>query len=157
MKQINQKLNLSLIPNWLPTAIFVLALIGFSDAVYLTVEHYARVIPPCTIGGCESVLTSRYSNFFGTPVSLFGSLYYLLIMVFSILYFDTKKEIFLRIPFLASVIGFICSVWFMFTMIFIIKAFCPYCTVSAATSIIIFALSYYFVWKSLRSSPQVQG
>ena len=42
--------------------LFIVALIGFADASYLTVEHYRNVIPPCTTSGCETVLTSSYST-----------------------------------------------------------------------------------------------
>jgi len=61
-------------------AFAVVALLGFVDATYLTVEHYRGVVPPCTTAGCEIVLTSEYSVLFGVPTALFGSVYYFLIL-----------------------------------------------------------------------------
>ena len=151
-----QKINLVAIPKWVPIAILLLALIGFADATYLTVEHFANIIPPCTTGGCEIVLTSKYSQIFGIPYSLLGSVYYLFIAVMSLLYFDTKKEIFLRIPLFVSVVGLIFSLGFVSIMAFVIKALCPYCVVSATTSILIFALSLYSLSKSRYSSQTIQ-
>ncbi len=156
MKLFNQKINLSIIPAWIPIVVLIVALAGFADAVYLTIEHYSNVIPPCNIGGCETVLTSRYSQVIGVPVSLIGSVYYLFISVLLLVYLDTKKEIYLRIPFLVSILGIITSLWFIFLMIFVIKAFCPYCAVSATTSTIIFVLAYYSLLKSQYLLRQVQ-
>jgi uncharacterized membrane protein len=154
MSLFKRKVNIVLIPKWIPIAIIILAIIGFADAVYLTVEHYNNVIPPCTTGGCETVLSSQYSQFFGLPVSLLGSIYYFFIALLVLIYLDTKKEIFLRIPFIASTIGFLCSAWFVFLMIFILKAFCQYCAISATTSLIIFIISMYSLWLSRYSSQQ---
>lgn len=145
--QLTQKLNLNIIPKWIPIFLLIVALIGFADATYLTVEHYMNTIPPCAIGGCETVLTSSYAEIAGIPVSLGGSIYYFFIVLMLFMYMDSKKEIFLRLPLLASVIGFISSLWFMIIMVFVIRAFCPYCVVSALTSTTIFAVSIYTLIK----------
>lgn len=147
MMQLTQKLNLNLVPKWVPIFLLIVALIGFADATYLTVEHYLNTIPPCTIGGCETVLTSSYAEIAGIPVSLGGSIYYFFIVLMLFMYMDSKKEIFLRLPLLASVVGFISSLWFMIVMVFVVKAFCPYCVVSALTSTTIFAISIYTLIK----------
>ena len=140
---LKQKLNNIIIPKWIPIALLFIALIGFSDATYITVNHYMNKIPPCTLSSCETVLNSPYANILGNPVSLFGAIYYLLIIIFVFAYLDTKKEIFLRIPIMLSVIGFIFSLWFMFVMAFIIKAYCQYCIFSALSSAGIFIVSIY--------------
>ncbi len=153
MKLLKQKINTSSIPKWIPILILIIAIIGFADATYLTVKHYQNVIPPCTIGGCETVLTSQYSQVIGIPVSLVGAVYYLILGIFLVIFLDTKKEIFLRIPLLFSIVGALASLGFISLMIFVIKAFCPYCAVSAFTSLSIFALS----WWLLCSSREVEG
>jgi uncharacterized membrane protein len=143
MKILTHKLNLNLIPKWIPITILLLALIGFGDATYLVIEHFLNKIPPCSIGGCETVLSSSYSKVFGIPISLFGAIYYFAIITMIFAYFDTKKEILLRIPLFVSAIGLLCSIWLISIMAFVIKAFCPYCLVSAISSLIIFAVSCY--------------
>lgn len=145
MKLSKIQLNNILIPKWLPIFLLIIALIGFGDSTYLTFEHFQNEIPPCTIGGCESVLTSTYSEFIGIPVAIFGAIYYLFMMIMLFLYIDLKKEIYIRIPVLISIIGLLASLWFSFLQLFIIKAFCPYCVVSGITSLIIFITSVYIV------------
>src|SRR5574343_1271062 len=145
---LKRPISSQLIPSWIPVLIFISALIGFGDATFFTIKHYQNVIPPCTIGGCESVLNSVYAEVFGVPVALFGSIYYLIISLSLFIYFDTKKEIYLRIPLLISFVGLLSSIWFTFLQIFVIKAFCPYCAVSALTSFTIFGFAVYLFRKS---------
>ncbi len=151
MKRLVQQLNLNRIPKWVPVLLLIVAFIGFADAVYLTVEHYLNTIPPCTIGGCETVLTSKYSFVFGIPTALLGSIYYLILIIFLFLFIDLKKEMLLRIPIILSFLGAIASLWFVYLMIFVIKSFCPYCAVSAVTSLIIFCFSLWSRYLSLKA------
>src|SRR4051812_8879211 len=88
---------LNSLPTGLVLALVIVALLGFADAAYLTVEHYQNIIPPCSItGGCEKVLTSPYSTVLGIPVSLVGSIYYLLVLVGLAAYLEGKYERILR-------------------------------------------------------------
>lgn len=143
---------IQIIPKWLVIAIVILALIGFGDATYITVKHYQGIIPPCSIEGCETVLTSKYSEIFGIPVSLFGAIYYFTIILSLFIYFDTKKDIFLKIPMIISIAGFFGSLYFVSIMAFVLKAFCQYCAISAFSSISIFILSGYVFYKNYAKS-----
>jgi uncharacterized membrane protein len=149
LKNLSTKLlHLQQIPKWVPIAILVIAIVGFADATYVTVEHFKNVIPPCTTGGCETVLTSAYSKILGIPVSLLGSIYYFVIILSLFVYFDTKKTIFLKIPVAISILGLLASIYFMTIMAFVLKAFCQYCVLSALSSISIFGISAYLVHKN---------
>ena len=133
------------IPKWILIVLVTVAIIGFADSVYLTIEHFQNRIPPCTIGGCETVLTSKYAEFFGIPVSLLGSIYYFLLALFSLLFIDFKKEILLKIPFVFLFFGVLASIWFSYLQIFVIKAFCPYCAVSAIISLTVFLMTFFLL------------
>jgi uncharacterized membrane protein len=139
LKEINKK---SII------AIFLLALIGFADAAYLTVEHFANKIPPCSIGGCETVLTSQYANIIGIPVSLVGAIFYLIILVSLVLYIDTKKPIFFRLPAILTIVGAIVSIILVSLMIFVIHSICLYCMVSDTITVVIALISIIILRKN---------
>lgn len=124
-----------------------IALIGFADATYLTISHYMNAIPPCTTGGCETVLTSKYSTIYGIPQALLGSLYYLAALILLILYMDGRKEIFLKLFTYLVPVGFIASLVFLYLQAFVIHAWCLYCLGSAATSTILFGLGIYIYKK----------
>lgn len=140
-------ISLSKIPNSLAIVILVVALLGFADASYLTIEHFQGVIPPCTTSGCETVLTSSYSAIFGIPVSLLGALYYFLIAVGMVTYLDSKNTKLLKWVLFATVLGLLCSVWFVILQLFIVKAICQYCMISAGTSALLFILACFTMKK----------
>ncbi len=135
------KRQLSNIPLSAAVGLFIVALIGFIDAGYLTVEHYQNVIPPCSItGGCEVVLTSDYSVIFGVPVSLLGMIYYFLIMAGTFGYLESKHVALLKWSCIATTAGFLMSLWFLYVQAFILNKYCLYCLGSATTSIILFVI-----------------
>ncbi len=117
---------------------FVVAALGFLDAAYLTVEHYLNSVPPCAIGGCETVLTSVYATVGGVPVALLGALYYLAILVLLKIYVDTNKEIYARIALILTIAGMLSTIYFFILQAFVLHAFCVYCIGSALTSTALF-------------------
>jgi uncharacterized membrane protein len=120
----------------------LVALIGFADATYLTIEHYQGRIPPCSItGGCEQVLTSPYSTLFGVPTSLLGVVYYVIILAGLFGYFESKNTRLLKWTLLFTTLGFGMSLWFVYLQVFVIHSFCAYCLGSAATSTILFVIA----------------
>jgi len=134
--------------------LLLLSLSGLADALYLTWEHYAKVIPPCTVNhyllilsDCGKVLQSSYAIVYGIPVALIGVFYYSVLttaLMFTL--FSTKKIIryFIVLQTIAGTIG---SLYFMFLQFFIIKSICIYCTLSALICFAIVAISYYFFKK----------
>ena len=132
---------------WLVPLLVLLAVAGFCDAAYLSAEHFAGVIPPCTLAGCDTVLTSAYSVMFGIPVAVLGALYYFALLVVYLVYYEAKDTRALNFAFHLSVLGFISDIWFVSAQAFIIHAWCQYCLFSAAASTLIFIFSYWELYK----------
>lgn len=136
----------------LAIAFLAIAFLGFLDATYLAVEHFRGVIPPCTIlQGCEKVTTSEYSVIFGIPVALLGSIYYLAVMVLSILFLDRKNEKYFLYASYLTIFGLLAAAYFVFIQLVIIKAICIYCMFSALTSTLLFILGLLVILKSRRA------
>ena len=147
--------RLQAVPSKVIIGVLIVALIGFADAGYLTIEHYKNAIPPCSLtGGCETVLTSAYSTLLGIPVSLLGAIYYLIIAVGLFAFIESKNHEVLRVALLLTVLGFLASIWFLYLQIFVIKAFCVYCLGSLATSTILF-ISAAIVFERYKKSLDV--
>src|SRR5438270_768884 len=68
-----------------PYILLALALVGLGDVAYLSYFQYLNLIPSCAIGGCEVVLTSAYSKFFGVPLSYIGLVYYVYMFCLAVL------------------------------------------------------------------------
>ena len=134
------------------TFFLIVSFIGVLDAGFLTFEHYSGYVPPCSfLKGCEAVTTSAYSVVFGVPVALLGLIYYLVVFLLSVYGIDSllkdENEVHVRKAvkiclFIGKVtiVGLLATLWFLSAQIFIIKAICLYCLISAVTSITLFVL-----------------
>lgn len=132
----------------------IVSALGLLDASYLTYKHYLGGVPPCTIHGCEVVLTSAQSEFMGIPIALFGALYYIVILLLSLAYLVSKKETVLRYAAYFTPAGFLASAYFVYLQLFVINAICLYCMASATTSTILFILGAYVVIKTRRQAAE---
>jgi uncharacterized membrane protein len=127
------------IPTSIVIFVLLVALVGFADSTYLTIEHFQGVIPPCkVVEGCDTVLTSPYSEVFGIPVALGGSIFYLLVTIGAFAYLESKNEKMLRLALLITVFGILASLWFLILQAFVLKAYCTYCLLSIITSTTLF-------------------
>ena len=136
------------LPNSIAIFLLIVALVGFVDASYLTIEHFQGRIPPCSItGGCEQVLTSSYSEVLGIPVSLTGAIFYLLVLVGAFSYLESKKTKFLKWTLILTIPAFLSSLWFVYIQVFTLYSYCIYCLGSFLTSTILFVTAMETFWK----------
>ena len=129
-----------------PYVIAILALIGFSDALFLSMKRAENVIPSCSLTGCENVLTSQYSEIFGISVALIGVIYYSFHIVFSILGLVWKRKIFQYLQRIFVTGGMAMTLYFVFLQLFVIKSICMYCMLSATVTTVMFVL----IWSRRR-------
>lgn len=120
----------------------LLPLLGLLDAAYLTWEHYANVVPPCSIywwSDCGKVLKSSYSMFFGIiPLALMGVFQYLAELIVAIYLILTDNPLSAKLLRILTTVGAIFSLYFVYLMIFVIKSICLYCFASAIISFALF-------------------
>ena len=166
MKHLKRSLTLPLaeVKTAVVAFFLIVAILGFADASYLTIEHYRGVIPPCSATeGCEAVLTSSYSVIFGVPTSLLGALYYLAVAVGAFMYLESKHgagEIkahhaaILKWTLIATAFGFGMSLWFVYLQLFILHSICVYCMGSATTSTVLFITAIFMLRRSSIDQPQ---
>ncbi|HMT09008.1 MAG TPA: vitamin K epoxide reductase family protein [Pyrinomonadaceae bacterium] len=146
---------LSLVPKtWLAVAAIVLAIAGLADSVYLTVHHYTAEPVPCSlIEGCEMVLTSQYAEVQGIPLALIGAVGYFIAFSLALLtlYGYRLWPLFgIQAAVMAIVSGIL-----IYIQASLIGAFCQFCLISAATSVLLFLV---FVLSILlrKNSPSLE-
>ncbi len=101
--------------------LLILNLFGLLTSLYLTYIHYSSNLYVCLAGdNCNKVLTSQYSQIFGIPISFFGTIYFLIVLILLVL--KIKKLIQILI-FLGFVVGLI----LIYLQMFVLKAICFYC------------------------------
>jgi uncharacterized membrane protein len=117
--------------------VVVLSLIGFAVSIYLAVYHYLGYLVPCNVThGCEIVLNSKYSTFLGVPLSVWGIVYFLAVIISSLLanhYMAWRR--FLNIVLGIGAAG---SLVLLAIQFFVLQKVCQYCFVIDTLNIILF-------------------
>lgn len=131
------------------TLLFLLAFVGFVDALYLSVAHYQGIVVTCGSGGCAEVTTSQYSQIFGVPVAYLGLAHYSLMLALAFFVFALKKRSLILFPILPlAIIGVVASSWFVFAQLVLLKAVCYFCMVSAVSSLLLFTVVSVLIWRN---------
>jgi uncharacterized membrane protein len=136
----------------LATAVIALALAGLGISIYLTVEHYRKVAPVCTIGGafdCAKVTASAYSVLPGTqiPITVPGMLWFVVSGGFAavILWYtarDQREPARLRLWFvLWAGLGLAFALYLVYAEIVQLRALCAWCTGVHVLTLVIFLLA----------------
>jgi len=124
----------------LPLLAAVVALVGLGDAVFLTIHHYTGEKVPCSIvEGCEQVLTSAYAEVGGFPLAIFGAAAYFAAFSLAILAAFGNRLMWTLFGVQVSLM-LIFTVWLVYLQAFVIEAFCQFCLLSAATTLVLFTI-----------------
>jgi uncharacterized membrane protein len=136
---------------WVWVAMAVLSTIGAIDTGAITLKRWGLLGPLLCPGGggdCDKVLNSPWGSLFGQPLSLFGCLAYATVLVLALLPLllqgDARRDLLARsrwLLFLLTAGMAMFSVVLMAVMLFKIKAFCPFCILSALLSLGLFLLT----------------
>lgn len=126
--------------------ILLFSFIGLADSVYLA-KHEANGTPLlCNIqnlSGCNIVAQSPYSKLLGIPLAEYGVLFYTILFILAALEIVIFDQLLRRALQGLSVVGLIASVGFTVLQIFVIKALCVYCLLSALMTLFIFIAASY--------------
>jgi len=113
----------------------LLTLIGFFDSVYLLWIKLSQNRALCfvSVGDCWSVNISKYSEWLGIPIAIFGILGYLAIFILILLEnnVDYLKTNGILIVFGLTLIGVVYSCYLTYIEIYVLKTICPFCLLSA--------------------------
>ena len=117
------------------------ALVGFSDASYLSIKNINGEIVTCgALSGCSSVTTSVFSKIFGVPVAFFGVAHYALLFVVLLLLQERKDRRLLLLATVVASVGLVMSSWFVYVQLFVLHAICLFCMLSAVTCTVVMLL-----------------
>ncbi len=117
----------------------VLSVAGVAVSIYLTVLHYAGVVPACPASGpvnCEAVLSSSYAVIAGTaiPTSAAGIAWF---VVSAVLW--TRRFSWVQLAW--SVIGALTVIYLLFIEIVRLGAICLWCTAAHVLTVAILLIA----------------
>jgi uncharacterized membrane protein len=136
----------------LAAAVIALALAGLGISIYLTVEHYRKAAPVCTIGGafdCARVTSSAYSVLPSTqiPITIPGMLWFVVSGGFAaaMLWYlarERREPAQLRLWFvLWAGAGLVFVLYLVYAEIVQLRALCAWCTGVHVLTLVIFLLA----------------
>lgn len=124
----------------LPLLAAAVALVGLVDSIYLTIHHYTGEAVPCSIvEGCEQVLTSSYAEVAGYPLAAFGAVAYFVAFSLAITAAFGNRLMW-KIFNLQVALMFVFTLWLFYLQASVIGAFCQFCLLSAATTLVLFLI-----------------
>lgn len=131
----------------------LVALLGLSDSIYLTVHHLTGQEVDCLASSdCETVLGSSYAAVGKVPLAAFGVAGYFI--VFSLATLAAFGRAWTR-PFFLWLVGLMLGVtcWLLYLQAFVLHTFCDFCLLSAALTAVLSAigLAIFFIGRSTRS------
>jgi uncharacterized membrane protein len=133
------------------TSILLLSFLGFLDSSYLTILSITRQFPPCSVThGCETVLTSRFASVGPIPLAAIGILYFIAVMILTILIIQGKHRL-KKLLFGLTSAGFITGLLLIYIQAKILHAFCQYCLL---VELILTALCLAAGWIYFRGSKE---
>jgi uncharacterized membrane protein len=124
----------------------VLAVAGIAVAALLTSFHYVKATERlfCSgVGGCETVNTGVYSTIGRVPVAVLGLAAYATIL--AIVLASRRSAVMRRraplLVFALSLVGVLYSAYLTYLELYVIRAICPWCVVSAVLMTLIFLVT----------------
>ena len=113
--------------------ISLLALAGLGVSAYLLTVHWGWWSAVCLgVGDCEAVNTSRYSEFLGIPVALFGMGAYAAMFALSVFAQQNIQPLWTRRGiFILAAVGVAFSAYLTYIELYVLYEICPWCVLSA--------------------------
>jgi len=124
--------------SYLKPVILALSALGIILSLYLTYVHFTESRAAFCAAGtdCDTVRQSGFSTIMGVPVAALGVAGYSVILVVFLI--SMKKRTKWLLLYILALAGFVFSAYLTYIELFVIKAVCMYCIVSAVLMTIIF-------------------
>jgi uncharacterized membrane protein len=132
----------------------LVALVGLFVALYLAL-YKAGVIGSlaCGAGSCQTVQLSRWATFLGLPVAFWGVGYYAAVFALALAGIQERWSESTRTALALVVLtgwGVLFSAWLTYLELFVIRAICRWCVVSAVIALTLFGLALWD-WRAGKS------
>lgn len=128
--------------SWINTFMFILGMLGIALSAYLWNVQITDGIVPCTTGGCEDVLTSKWSKILGIPMAAYGMAYYIAICFISFERMFIKHKLLNYTLLILIIWGIIFSAYLRYLEFVKIGEICIWCWASVAI-VILLTISYF--------------
>lgn len=129
--------------NVLAGSFIAVAVFGWLVSVFLSGIHFWAIphIPAgADISGSLVVITSQWAYIGPVPLATLGAFYYLSTIVLAAWWWDTRHPLILKILTPVTATGVVASAYFVWLQLVPIGAICPFCMMSAGTTVVLFGI-----------------
>ncbi len=123
----------------------LVALAGLFVALYLTLYKLGYIgTLVCAVGSCEVVQTSRWATLLGLPVAVWGVGFYVAVLAVSLAGASAPLADSRRVSQLLAAmtgVGVLFSLWLTYLELFVIRAICQWCVVSAMLTVVLLVIA----------------
>jgi uncharacterized membrane protein len=135
-------MKIKLVAPTIPQLMMLVNIAGMILSVFMWRNALAGQVIGCVTGkGCEIVLHSAYAKIFGVPIAAYGFAFYGVNALVTLFRLFDDRPILRLTTWKFSGISIIASAYFLYLEIFVIHAFCSWCTVSTFLTIFLLLLS----------------
>ena len=131
-----------------------LALAGIFLALYLLLYKLGMIgALTCSIGSCETVNTSKWATFLGLPVAGWGVAFYMGMFVLAMVSTQDRFASSSTVGALlvgVTATGLVFSTYLTWLELFVIRAICQWCVVSAVIVLVMFVITVIDYFAVLR-------
>lgn len=121
----------------LTLAIRLVIIPGLIAAAYLSYSKLSHTDPVCATGGCRIINSSRWSEVFGIPVTLYGVVAYVTLLASTFSRSDAAR----LLGAFVGVGGAAFSIWLQYYALFELELACQWCLISAVAMLILAGLT----------------
>lgn len=134
----------------------VLALVGIGVAGYLTLAHYRQEILVCGVGDCQTVQNSPYAEIAGVPIALLGVGMYAALSAIGLVRWrwPGRQDLLTAGAFAIALAGTLYAAYLTYLEIWVIRAICQWCVVSALLTLGILLAEVYGLSRILGQGPE---
>lgn len=130
---------------WYPYALIGFSIAGMLICRYIDVSKKRAKPMVCPLnGGCDEVVNSKYSKTFGVSNEVMGALYYLAVIMSSVLFLAVPATATSPLPWAlqaAAALAFAMSCYLMAIQIFVLRHLCTWCMATAVINGVLLPLT----------------
>lgn len=134
----------------------VLSILGLLDSLYLTIAHYSTpailACPETKFVNCQKVTSSSYSMIHGIPITFFGMIFFVVLIILSLPKFWWSVSAFitkLRISVVS--LGMLSVFYLVYVELYKLNSICLYCT---GVHLITFLLFIITMWAGIKPTKE---
>lgn len=143
--------------NAFTSLMIVISFIGLGLTVFLIFQHYvgSTVCDLSQFISCNTANRSIYSEFFGIPAAIFGSIYFIIVLVLFGMY--EKKRFLLKYVFYISLLSLVPAFYLTYIEFFVIGSICIFCESTKVVIVVITVLSFMQLRKNKTVSHALES